>query len=166
SVSYNVFGGTRKIANTLDVLSPLDYATWQYERALLNNKVEEYTNYFGNYQDIDLYGTVAANDWQNLVFGRTGNTVNHNLNISGGSDKTKFSISSSMAKDKAIMLLSGYQRNNINFKLNQKLYNNLTLDLGARYSDTKIDGSGANEQNEVSSADSRLKFAMIYPPFP
>src|SRR5690606_36524772 len=58
------------------------------------------------------------------------------------------------------------QRNDINFKLNQKLYNNLTLDLGARYSDTKIDGSGANEQNEVSSADSRLTFAMIYPPFP
>jgi TonB-dependent starch-binding outer membrane protein SusC len=35
-----------------------------------------------------------------------------------------------------------------------------------RYSNTQISGGGANEQNEISSADSRLKFAMIYPRIP
>src|SRR5690606_6989262 len=31
---------------------------------------------------------------------------------------------------------------------------------------TQVNGGGMNEQNEVSSADSRLKYAMLYPPFP
>ncbi|TZF86167.1 TonB-dependent receptor (plasmid) [Pedobacter sp. BS3] len=167
AVSYNVFTGVRNLAKKIDVLTPYDYATWQYERSLLaTNKTDDYTKYFGNYQDIDLYATVQPNDWQDIVFGRTGNTYNQNLTISGGSDKTKFSLSHSFVKDKAIMLLSNYERQNINFKLNHKLYDKLTLDIGARYADTKINGGGANEQNEVSSADSRLKYAMIYPPFP
>jgi TonB-dependent starch-binding outer membrane protein SusC len=164
SISYNLFGGYRKIAKTLDVLTPYDYVTWQYERALLDNSINNYTQYFGNYQDIDLYKDVAVNDWQNLVFGRTGNTINHNLSIMGGSDKTKYSLSHNYVKDKAIMQLSGYERQNINFKLNHKLYDKLSLDFGLRYADTKTKGGGTNEVREVSSADSRLKFAVIYPP--
>ena len=133
---------------------------------MLDNSIDDYTKYFGNFQDIDLYSNVQANDWQDLIFGRTGTTFNQNLSISGGGEKTKFTVSHSLVKDKAIMQLSGYQRQNINFKLNQKLFDPLTLDFNARYADTKTEGSGANEQNEKSSADSRLKYAMIYPPFP
>lgn len=167
SISYNVFSGVRNLAKKLDVLSPYDYVTWQYERSLLdNNNTNDYTKYFGNFQDIDLYQNVPANDWQDIVFGRTGTTFNHNLNISGGSEKTTFSVSHSFVKDKAIMQFSGFQRQNLNFKLNHKLYDRLTLDLGFRYSDTKTDGGGTNEQNEKSSADSRLRNAMIYPPIP
>lgn len=166
SITYNVFTGVRELANKLDVLTPQDYAYWQYERALLDGEVKDYTKYFGNFQDIDMYANVKGNDWQDIVFGRTGTTYNQNLNISGGGEKTKFSLSHSFVKDKAIMLLSGFERQNLNFKLNQKLYDKLTLDFGARYSNTKTEGGGANEQREVSSADSRLKFAMIYPSIP
>ncbi|MCZ4243339.1 SusC/RagA family TonB-linked outer membrane protein [Pedobacter punctiformis] len=166
AISFNVFGGVKKLAKKLDVLTPYDYATWQYERSLLDKSPTDYTKYFGNYQDIDLYQNVPANDWQELVFGRTGSTFNSNLSISGGGEKTKYTISHNFVKDKAIMQLSDYQRQNLNFKLNHKLFDKLTLDLGFRYSDAKTNGGGTNEQNEVSSADSRLKFAMIYPPFP
>ncbi|HLS95592.1 MAG TPA: TonB-dependent receptor [Sphingobacterium sp.] len=166
SISLNVFTGTRNLAKKLDVLSPSDYVTWQYEHALLSNKLETYVNYFGNYQDIDLYENVKPNDWQEILFGRTGNTYNQNLNISGGGEKTRFSVSHSFVKDKAIMQMSDFERQNANFKLNHKLYKRLSLDLGVRYSDIQVNGGGMNEQNEVSSADSRLKYAMLYPPFP
>ncbi|WP_238387600.1 SusC/RagA family TonB-linked outer membrane protein, partial [Pararcticibacter amylolyticus] len=167
SISYNAFTGIRNLAKKLDVLSPYDYVSWQYERALLdNNSLSDYTKYFGNFQDIDLYRNLPANDWQEMVFGRTGTTFNQNLNISGGGEKTKFSVSHSFVKDKAIMQMSGFERQNLNFKLNHKLYDRLSLDLGLRYANTKTEGGGANEQNEKSSADSRLKNAMIYPPMP
>ncbi|RKD20102.1 SusC/RagA family protein [Pelobium manganitolerans] len=165
AISINAFGGIRNITKTLDVLTPKDYVTWQYERALLSNDLDKYTAYFGNYQDIDLYDKVVANDWQNIIFGRTGNTYNQNISISGGGEKTKYNLSHSLVKDKAIMLGSGYQRQNLNFKLNHKLYDKLTLDFGIRYADTKTDGAGANEQNE-NVKDTRLKNAVIYPPFP
>lgn len=166
SISYNVFAGTRQMANKLNVLTPLDYVTWQYERSLLDKTPTDYTQYFGNFQDIDLYANVQPNDWQDIIFGRTGTTINNNLSVNGGNDKTKYSLSYSFVKDKAIMQLSDFQRQNINFKLNHKLYDNLTLDFGIRYADTKTNGGGANEQNEKSSADSRLKNVMLYPPFP
>ncbi|MEJ5996302.1 TonB-dependent receptor [Pedobacter sp. Du54] len=165
SVSYTAFTGTRELANKLDVLSPLDFVTWQYERSLLERVPLDYTQYFGNYQDIDLYANVPANDWQEIIFGRTGTTFNQNINISGGGDKTKYSLSHSLVKDRAIMQLSDFERQNVNFKLNHKLFKGLSLDFGLRYADTKTNGGGANEQNEKSSADSRLKNAMIYPPF-
>jgi len=166
AIAYNVFTGVRNLANKLDLLTPSDYVRWQYERSLLDNSPNDYTQYFGNYQDIDLYDNVPANDWQEIIFGRTGTTFNQNINISGGGDKTKYSLSHTFVKDKAIMQLSGFERQNVNFKINHKLYDKLTLDFGLRYSNTKIKGGGANEQNEVSSADSRLKNAMLYPSFP
>lgn len=166
AISLNMFTGTRHLANKLDVLSPFDYVSWQYEHSLLRNSPENYTRYFGNYQDIDLYAHVEPNDWQEIIFGRTGTTYNQNLNVSGGSDKTRYSVSHSFVKDRAIMQMSDFQRHNANFKLNHKLYDNLTLDLGARYSDMQVNGGGTNEQTAISSADSRLKYSILYPPFP
>lgn len=166
AVNYNAFTSWKKMAKTLPVLSGSDYAKWQYELALLQNDVESYEKFFGNYEDIDLYDNVLTNDWQNLVFGRTGFTFNHNLSISGGTDKSKFAFSYSNINDRAIMEMSSFRRDNLNFKMNTKVADNVTLDFATRYSNTAIYGGGANEQREVSSADSRLKHAMIFTPFP
>ena len=88
-VSYNAYYSWKKIAKKQDVLSARDYATWQYELALLKNnndpeKISSYTDYFGNYQDLDLYDNIATNDWQDLVYGRTGHTISTTATIDGG----------------------------------------------------------------------------------
>jgi TonB-dependent starch-binding outer membrane protein SusC len=168
SVSYNAYTGWKKMANTLDVLPAYDYANWQYELAMLkgDGKPDSYEKFFGAYEDMDLYQNIPVNDWQRLVFGRTGFTFNHNININGGTDKSKFSFSYAHLNDKAIMQMSDFKRDNLNFKYNNKPSKNITLDFSARYSNTAINGGGANEQREVSSADSRLKHAIIYTPFP
>ena len=94
SVSYNAYYSWKKIAKTLDVLSPKDYAKWQYELAGLikSDDMSSYENYFGAYTDMDMYDNIPHNDWQDLTFGRTGHTFNHNLNINGGSDKNKICV--------------------------------------------------------------------------
>ena len=86
NVSYNAYYSWKKLANKQDVLGDRDYVKWQYELALLKNnndpsKISSYTDYFGEYQDMDMYSTGVTNDWQDLTYGRTGNTFNHNLNI-------------------------------------------------------------------------------------
>jgi len=167
TVNYNAFVSWKKIENTLKVLTAPDYAKWQYELAMLKDGVpDSYEQYFGMYTDIDLYKNVPTNDWQNEIFGRTGSTFNHNLSITGGTEKSKFAISYNHIDDKAIMQMSNFKRDNINFKLSNTPSKKITLDFSTRYSGTEINGGGANEQNEVSSADSRLKYAMIYTPFP
>lgn len=167
TVNYNAYTGWKKLANSLDVISPYDFAKFQYERALVEaNDVSAYTKVYGNYEDMDLYSEVTPNDYQNLIFGRTGFTFNHNFSITGGSEKSTYALSYSHVDEEAIMQRSGFKRNNLSFKLQHKANERVTIDVSMRYSDTEIEGGGANEQNEVSSADSRLKYSILYPPFP
>ena len=170
-VSYNVFYSWKKIAKKQDVISAKDYATWQYELALLKNnndpeKISSYTDYFGNYQDLDMYDNIATNDWQDLVYGRTGHTFNHNININGGSETIKYAFSYAHMNDKAIQIGSSYKRDNFSLKLNTKPSKTTTLDFQARYSDTDIYGGGAQDATGVYDSDRRLRYAVIYTPFP
>ena len=170
-VSYNVYYSWKKIAKKQDVLTAKDYATWQYELALLKNnndpeKISSYTDYFGNYQDIDMYDNIPTNDWQDLVYGRTGHTFNHNININGGTENIKYAFSYAHMNDKAIQIGSSYKRDNFSLKLNTKPSKTTTLDFQARYSDTDIYGGGAQDATGVYDSDRRLRYAVIYTPFP
>ncbi|MDR0937922.1 MAG: TonB-dependent receptor [Mediterranea sp.] len=166
SVSYSAYYSWKTVAKTMDVLSARDYTDWQYELALLHNDEGLYTRYFGNYQDIDMYDNVATNDWQDLTFGRTGKTFNHSVNISGGTDKLKYTFSYTHMDDKAIMEMSSFKRDNANLKLNHKPLDNISIDLTARFSRSKIIGGGANDANSSLNTDKRLKYAIQYTPYP
>lgn len=170
TVNYNSFYAVSKIANKLDVLSPEDYAKWQYEYAVLNatqaDDLSSYEDYFGLFQDIDLYRGLPANDWQDQVYGRTGSSFSNDLSVRGGSDKFNYSANFARFDTRAIQVGSDYVRNNITLKLNNKPNDKVSLNFSLRYSDTEINGGGANEQNEVSSADSRLKHSIGYSPIP
>ncbi len=168
SVNYNAYYSWKKIAKTMDVLPAADYAKWQYELALLKNAndISSYTKYFGNYADIDMYDDCAQNDWQDLTYGRTGHTFNHNLSINGGSNDIRYSFSYAHMNDKAIMMGSDYKRDNFSLKLNTKPSKKTTLDFQARYSMTHIEGGGANEATGVYDTDRRLKYSVIYTPIP
>lgn len=168
NVSYNAYYSVKKIAKKLDTLSPYDYAKWQYELALLKNSkdLSSYTDYFGNYQDMDLYKDIEGNDWQDIVYGRTGNTFNQNLNITGGSETVKYAFSYAHMNDKAIQIGSNFKRDNFSLKLNTKPSKKTTLDFQVRYSDTDIRGGGANDATGSYDTDRRLKYALIYTPIP
>ena len=168
NVSYNAYYSVKKIAKTMDLLTPYDYAKWQYELALLKNQkdITSYTDFLGNYQDMDMYKDVAANDWQDIVYGRTGHTFNQNLNINGGSETIKYAFSYAHMNDKAIQIGSNFKRDNFSLKLNTKPTKNTTLDFQVRYSDTDIRGGGANDATGSMDTDRRLKYALYYYPMP
>jgi TonB-linked SusC/RagA family outer membrane protein len=60
------------------------------------------------------------------------------------------------------MLGAGYVRNNINFKINSRISDRITLDFNTRFSDTNVTGAGTS--TEGSSTNSRLKHAIKYSP--
>lgn len=168
NVSYNAYYSWKKIANTFDVLNTYDYAKWQYELALLKNEndLSSYTQYFGEYQDMDLYKNIGGNDWQDIVYGRTGHTFNHNVNITGGTDQIKYAFSYAHMNDKAIQIGSSYKRDNFSLKLNTKPTKRTTLDFQVRYSDTDVNGGGAQDATGAYDTDRRLKYSVIYTPIP
>lgn len=172
SVSYNAYMGFSQIEKTLKTLNPEDYVNWQYEYAVLRyggttpDDLASYTRYFGSYQDIDQYKGKVGNNWQKQIFGRTGQTFHHDVSIRGGSEKFNYAFNYAHVNTKAIMMNSGFNRDYLALKLNHNPNKKVALSYSFRYSDTKIDGSGTNEQNEVSSADSRLKHSVVYTPVP
>ncbi len=166
SVNFNTFYGVKKIANTIDVLSPEDFVKWQYEYWLLNDEPQIYEENYGLYQDYDQYIGMKGNDWQDLIYGRTGEVESRDLSIRGGSEKINFNFNYALYDEKAIMVGSNFKRQNLSLALKSKASDRVNLTFNARYSDTEINGGGANEQNEVSSADSRLKHSIRYSPIP
>ncbi|MDP4208747.1 MAG: TonB-dependent receptor [Bacteroidota bacterium] len=169
TVNYSGYYSVKKVTKKLDVFSPYEFAKWQYEQAVLQNKVSsQYEPYFGSYDDIGLYKYMNGTNWQDEVFGRTGTTQNHSISVSGGTSSANFNASYTRMDDKAIMLGSSFSRDNLNLKVNSAPLSWLKMNFAVRYSDTKINGGGANDVTgtEKSTSDSRLKNAVIYTPIP
>lgn len=165
-VNTNMFYGVKQIANTIDVLSPEDFVKWQYEYALLDEQPQSYEQFFGSYQDYDQYVGMKGNDWQRQIYGRTGEVSSRDLSVRGGSEKINFNFNYALYDESAIMIGSNFKRNNLSLALKSKASEKIDLAFTIRYSDTEINGGGANEQNEVSSSDARLRHSVGYSPIP
>ena len=171
SVSYNAYWGQKKMANAdaIQTGSPYDFVRNQYELSVLRDELEDnYVPTFGVFEDMDLYKNVEKNDWVQKVFGNVGSTFSHNLSVSGGSDKVKWTASYAHVGDDAIMLGSDFKRDNLTFKTQYKPIKQITVDINARYSRTEVMGAGANSMNDSGSTSSngRLKHSVQYTPFP
>src|SRR6187402_1601522 len=139
-VSFNSYFQGRTLPKKLEVMSPYEFVLAQYEYARIRSQseVDNFSKYFGVYEDLELYKAQKGTDWQEELFGDPALSQQHNLSITGGTDKTKMSFSISNNKDEGIMQGSGYQRTYLNFKLNQDLYKGLKLDLTSRFTNSNI----------------------------
>ena len=176
SVSYDSYYGFKKMANVdaVEMMNPYEYALYSYESAVLEDSTKPtgkvssvYEPHFGSFQDIEQYKGVAGNDWKKLVFGQTGFTMNHNVSVSGNSDKTKWTASYANLKEDAIMMNSSYLRHNLAIKVNTSPVKNLAFNFNTRWSDTIIQGAGANSINDKGANNNgRLTNALRYSPIP
>lgn len=154
-VSYNGFVSFDRLGKKLDLMGVEDYVKYQYEFQLLRGNEDNCSNIFGG--DINSgdfytgaygrianeYGNRAGIDWQDEVFGNTGITQNHNVNISGGSEKTKYMLSYNYTGEDGIMDKHGYQKNSIRAKINHELWKGVRFDFSSSLQMTKIDGGGS-----------------------
>lgn len=158
-VNFNASLGYKKVTKLIKTLDPYNFAYSLYEVGATN---------YGNYSDLDIWKSVEGTDYQDEVFGRTGNQKQYNVSVSGGTKDIKYNIGFSHNDEKSIMLGSGYAKNNVNAKLNAKLNKWLSLDFNARMAFTKLDGlNGGADTNESNAANSivanTVKFWPVYP---
>jgi hypothetical protein len=95
------------------------------------------------------------------MFGADVLSQQHNVSVTGGNEKTKFSLSSTYNYDGGLMENNDYCRYNFNFKLSHELDEHLKLDLNARISDAEINGSGTSgSTNKVRTSEAVTKGPM------
>ena len=157
-VNAGVSFGIRKMAKHIDVMDPYNYVLYQYE--LVGGQDCRY----GDWQDLDIYKSIKGTDWQDELWGRTGNQQAYNVSVSGGTKDTKFNISYSRNDEKSIMQGSGFSKNNINAKINTKINKWLSFDFNARLTHQKIDGLSGGSDNDTSASNSLVARSIIYAP--
>jgi len=150
AVHYNVYYQIKENPKTLDVMDAYDYVLWNWEYATAygDSYGDGVAKYFGlgsNYGNhLSEYKNVSAHNYINDVM-RTASTWNHDLSLSGGTDKTKFYATINYTDDQGIRIQSDYSRWNANFKIEQKINKNLTFDADLRYSEIKVNGTSFDE---------------------
>ncbi|MBR5042767.1 MAG: TonB-dependent receptor [Bacteroidales bacterium] len=171
SVKFNTYYGLKTMANK-DAIQAMDvenFVKFQYELGTIRDNLKSYYYpYFGSFSDIDLYSGMQGNDWIDAVFGNTGRTFSTDFSVSGTGQMGNWTIGYAHMGDQAIMALSNYDRDNLNFKGNLKTGKTTSIDANVRWSRVNVRGSGANGINDTgtTSGNGRLKHAVSYSPIP
>ncbi|MGO4772004.1 SusC/RagA family TonB-linked outer membrane protein [Flavobacterium sp. W22_SRS_FK3] len=103
-LSYNTYTGFQETSRKLQTLNATEYAL------LLN---ESYANAGKTLPYPNVTGLGKGTNWQNEVFGKGVPIINHDLSISGGSEKINYSVSGSHLDQEGIVggEKSGFLRN-------------------------------------------------------
>jgi len=146
TVKYNSYVQVKKNPKTLDVLDAYDYVLWNwaYATAYGSSYGDGVAHYFGlgsDYGDhLNEYKNVSSHNYVNDVM-RTAMPFNHDLSITSGNENTKIYASVNYLNDEGIRIRSGYSRWRTNFKIDQKITDNLTFNEDVRYLETTTDGT-------------------------
>ena len=149
-VELNTTVSSQNPSNRLDLLNASEFVAYQNEIRANNGISTPFPQ-----------GT-ADTDWQDEIY-RTGNTQNHQLSFSGGTDKMNFYASGNYFDQKGIVLNSGFKRGtfltNIDAQATDKLKVGLNL-FGSRGNKqgitTQSDGSVTVGNDDVISLAMRM----------
>jgi TonB-linked SusC/RagA family outer membrane protein len=166
TVTYNANAGIQKLANKLSVMNPYDFVEYQYERFRLTGdsaSLSRFTRLGSNFDTIKNYRNVPFVDWQQVMFGRKAVQQTHNLSLSGGTDKTQYNLSLTEDAQQGILIGSDFNRQVLNFRLDQTVSNKFKIGFNARYNNRVINGAGTSDVG--GSGSNNLRQIVRYTPF-
>ncbi|MGO4816790.1 SusC/RagA family TonB-linked outer membrane protein [Flavobacterium sp. W22_SRS_FP1] len=125
-IAYNTYTGFQETTKKLNLLNATEYAL------LLN---ESYANGGQTIPYPNVSGLGKGTNWQNRVFDSSVPIINHDLSISGGSDKVTYAVSGSHLDQEGIIggNKSGFLRNTARVSLNADVTDKLKLKTNVIY---------------------------------
>jgi TonB-dependent starch-binding outer membrane protein SusC len=170
TVTYNAFFGVNKLTKELQMMDPLDYVTYTYERAAYTQNATDtavaaqYIKRMSNFDTIAPTYTNYVNpiDWQNRMMGRNAFQMTHNVSVSGGTNVTQYNLSLTYNKQDGLLLNSNYDRKLGSFKFDHKVSDKLKVGLTTRYNVQTINGAGTSDAGGAGS--NRLRQYTRYRP--
>ena len=104
--------------------------------------------YILNPRERENYKNGHETDWQDIVL-RNALTNRHTVNITGGTEYTKYSATISNLKQEGVMVNSGMRRTNLSMNIVQDLNSWLQIGVGTQFSDKDIDNNNANYEAAI-----------------
>jgi len=146
-VSVNIHNYTqiKTLANHLDVMDPYEYVMLQYENARKSSSnPTAFYNMYGKASELYIYKGNKGTDWQDEIFGSNPIAKYTDINVNGGSEKTKFKFTFVNQDQPGALVGTGLRQNYVYLILNSKLTDNLTFEYQTRLTNRTIDGSGTD----------------------
>ena len=126
--SYDAYGGFQETSRKIPVLNATEYAVIINEAAAANGEANPFTS---------LSGLGTGTNWQDQVF-QNAPIFSHNLSISGGSEKTIYSMAASLITQDGIVggNKANFKRYTTRFNLTHDLFKNFKVTATGMYTGT------------------------------
>ena len=169
SVSYNGYVKFNTPTKYLATLDPYDYLSFVWGNAAASGdayrlpfeKLYGIGDYSGsNTGGIESYRNTRNYNIQKDVY-NSSVSHNHDLSVSGGTEKTKVLFAMNYMDEQGMKLNSYAKRGGVSLKINQKLRDNLDINLDTRYSDMRTMGDEGTTNGSGSLLSSSYRFRPI-----
>ena len=153
TVSYDMYYSVKTLPGTESVLGGSDYVMFNWELFELHPQYRAAA--FERAYALGAPGTEAfkssvaqydalTTNWMDKIYGTPTGAWSHNISVSGGNQKTNFSLSYNSLKDDALRIESSLKRQTVMAKLNQELTKGVRLSFDTRFNQAEIYGQNSS----------------------
>ena len=156
------------ISNKTDLMDAYEFVKLQKEIYDLTGNTNAYLQGYNdkgekvnNFYTVKNYEGHKGTDWQDEIY-RTSLSQNYNLSLSGGSKEAgnRYNVSFSAVDQDGIIVKSNFQRYQGKLNFQQKVGDNITIDLIANYSRAITNGVTPTSAQQSSSATGWLIYSV------
>ncbi len=164
-ITYNGYAKWNTPAKYLESLSPYDYISyiWSHASAFGNSDfTEPIVALFGLDKEggLEKWKNVGTYDVQKDVY-NSSFSHNHDLSITGGTDKTRYLLSVGYNDEEGMKVNSYRRRASISGKIDQKINKRLDMSLDFRYVDVETMSNEGTSGRQGSILSSAYKFRSV-----
>ncbi len=163
-ISYDGYYGVQNVYKKIDMLDAQQYAVIMNEMNI--NAGGKAIDFLNDY-NIDLSKIGKGTDWFDELTVKNAMTTNHNLSISGGSDKAVYAVSAGYTAQDGLIGghdISNYERFNfrINTEFKVKKYLTVGQHLSFSHTSSRAVGTGNGYDNTLAAIYSVSPFRPVY----
>lgn len=157
TININAYVQTKELSNRIDVLSPYDFVTANYERIAPKgaSSRDGFANNFGQAYERYIYQGYAGVDWQDEIFGSHPVSWSVDASITGGTEKVKYKLSYMYQDQPSVMPQNGLKQHNLNYSLRLNLFKFLDFEFRSRYLNKTLQGRGTEGVGLLTSLQER-----------
>ncbi|MCE5347367.1 MAG: TonB-dependent receptor [Bacteroidales bacterium] len=158
-VDYETNYGMQRVTKKLDLMNGLQWAKFYNEVAVNDGANPYFTN-----EQLDAFAKGTDTDWQDLIL-YDAPIMLHSLNVSGGNEKTQFSISGNAFLQDGIIKNTDYNRYTLRSNINHKISKIFSISLNALASKTKSDTKSTEGTRGNGVIGGMIGASPVFSPF-
>jgi TonB-linked SusC/RagA family outer membrane protein len=165
-LNYDAWVGVTKPVRLYDILNAADYVSLKNEA--VRNLNANRAAIGAAATNVEGFGQVTANAadtrWYDYIY-RTGFSNNHNLNFSGGTDKTTYLASVGYSNQKGMLVRNDFRRYTARVNVEHKLFDRVTVGARINYSNSYNSSPNSGSVGDGAFGTAGLgRLPLVLPP--